>query len=163
MFYYKKAKKNVKKSKKKFHRFSKKFHRFFCSKKIPPVFDSTGFIWRKNTLVQWCIQTLLTKIECLLQCEITPGLVYDRDALESSFVDENVVKNISLHTGLKYTPWNSYENLFLKYARKYNRFYNPFPWLRKTYSGNLHPLLVYPYLIFSCLRGGSVREGGWWG
>ena len=32
------------------------------------------------------------------------GLVYDRDALESSFVDENVVKNISLHTGLKYTP-----------------------------------------------------------
>ena len=110
-------------------------------------------------VVQWCIQTFLTKIECLLQCEITPGLVYDRDALESSFVDENVVKNISLHTGLKYTPWNSYENLFLKYARKYNRFYNPFPWLRKTYSGNLHPLLVYPYLIFSCLIKGWKGEG----
>ena len=65
MFYYKKAKKNVKKIKEKIPPVFKKIPPvFLLKKKIPPVFDSTGFIWRKNTLHHSAEQGRETPGEC---------------------------------------------------------------------------------------------------
>ena len=49
-FTIKKRKKCEKNQRKNSTGFQKNSTGFFAQKKIQPVFDSTGFIWRKNTL-----------------------------------------------------------------------------------------------------------------